>query len=140
MSAAALAPMFPAAMRAMNALETAHSRHPSKVSEVASLLEKSLQAYGRCLLASAGSPVIVDEGESTSIAHKDIAVREAEAHLLWRARLRSALSSVAVGSDASTERCVEVAIREVDHLMFTLDQVLAARGVHCTSVTSGVHA
>ena len=135
---AAITPLFPAAMRAMDALEQAHVRAPSKVSHVASLMEEAMQAYGRCLLASVGSPVITHA--LGALDEKDAAVREAETHLLWRARLRLAVDAVAVGSDPRIEKAVATASREIDHLMYTLDKVLASRNVHCTAVTSGVHA
>jgi hypothetical protein len=128
----AITPLFPAAMRAMDALAPAHARFPAKVAHVASLLEESMQAYGRCLLASAGSPVKHDDTGT--------AVREAEEHMLWRARLRTAVDAVSVGSDAAIEHTVKACEREIDHLMYTLDRVLVSRNVHCSAVSSGIHA
>jgi hypothetical protein len=139
-----LTPQFPAAMRAIDALAPAHIQAPSKVTLVASLLEESMQAYGRCLLASTGVPVstpcMTIDGRTLEASGKDTAVREAENHMMWRARLRSAIDAVAVGGDVRVEQAVATATREVDHLMYTLDKVLAARNVHCTAVASGIHA
>lgn len=146
MSNAFMTPLFPAAVRAVNALEPAHTRFKNKVLHVAELLEEAMQAYGRCLLAKAGAPILqpftCSDGRTIgarSDSGSDAAVREAEEHLMWRGRLRDAVSAVAVGGNACIDRAVERATREIDHLMYTLDTVLAASNVHCLSVASGIH-
>lgn len=134
---------FPAAMRAINALEAAHSYAPTKVKKVATLLEDSMQAYGRCILASAGTPITSScttvDGRVVQTSARDMAVYEAENHMMWRSRLRAAIDEVAIGGNAVLDRAVALATREIDHLMYTLDRVLAVRDVHCSVVASGVH-
>ena len=134
----ALTPLFPAAMRTLNALREAHGRAPVKLDAVAHLLEESIQAYGRCLLASAGTPVLSGDGH-IAVNPSDVAVREAENHMMWRQKLRAAVDSVSLG-DARLEQAVHNAMREVDHLAYTMDKVFAARNIHCSTVSSGVHA
>lgn len=134
---------FPAAMRAINALEPAHRYAPTKVKNVAALLEEAMQAYGRCMLASAGTPVTSScttvDGRVVKTAARDVAVFEAEDHMLWRSRLRNAIDQVAVGGNVVLDRAVSAVTREIDHLMYTLDRVLAVRNIHCSTVASGVH-
>lgn len=127
-----LTPAFPGAMRALNELEPLHQRLPSKVRHTAMVLEACMQAYGRALLATDRSTPTPGEGRTQ-------AVQEAENHMVWRYRLRRCLEAMVVDGDANVEAAVAKCEREIDHLMYTIDLVFAARNVHCTAVASGVH-
>ena len=142
-SGALMTPKFPAAMRAINALAPIHARSPNQVAHVARILEEAMQAYGRCLLASAGSPVTAPhtatDGRVVHPQPRETAVREAETHMLWRERLRASVEALRVVQDETGDRALGAACREIDHLAYTIDRVLAARGVHCVAVASGTH-
>ena len=124
-------PVFPTAMRAINALAPAHASAPQQVVSVAQLLENSMQSYGRCVLASSHG------GGSGSPSSRDKAVREAEDHMIWRGRVRAAINALEVDGRAPTEAVVN-ARRELDRLAYTIDRVLACIGVHCVAVASGL--
>jgi hypothetical protein len=126
---------FPAAIRAIDALAPVHAQEPDKVQNIAALLEGAIQAYGRCLLATAG-----EWSHDGSQHPRDMAVREAEVHMAWRSRLRQAVGEIVVDGTQDTERIVADVLHNVDHLMYTIDEVLAKRDVHCVSVASGLQA
>ena len=123
-----LSPMFPAAVRAIDALHPVHTRNPDGVKGAAEDLEACLQAYGRCLLASSRPE------------NRDESVREAEMHMFLRNRVRASLDELIVNADPPTEESVRTSQRAVDHLMYTIDQVLAKQNVHCVAVSSGLRA
>ena len=126
---------FPAAIRAIDALAPVHAWAPDKVHNIAVLLEGAIQAYGRCLLATAGE-ITQDAAQQP----KDAAVREAEIHMTWRSRLRQAVEELVLDGTRETECIATKALRDIDHLMYTIDEVLASRNVHCVAVSSGLHA
>ena len=122
---------FPAAVRAIDCLSAVHNQAPDKVQMVANLLEECMQAYGRCLLSTS------DSGERSLTG--SVAVREAESHMEWRSRLRSAMREISTDVDAEGCRALERADREIDRLMYTVDEVLGHRDVHCAPIGSGLH-
>lgn len=89
-----------------------------------------MQAYGRCVLASQ------DGGAPAS--ERETAVRQAEDHMLWRGRVRSALAALEIDGRAPIS-ALRSARRELDRLAYTIDRVLARIGVHCVAVASGLH-
>jgi hypothetical protein len=126
-----LSPLFPAALRAVDALAPIHARSPDGVRKVAALVEAMLQAYGRCLLATAGA-------SPSEAREAGVAMREAEKHAGVRARLRAAVGELSVDADERDDAAIARCSREIDHLAHTVDTVLAALDVHCVQVASGL--
>lgn len=121
---------FPSAMRLLAILEPARDHAPSKFALIPQLLEEALQTYSRCLLLADGF------APTGSVS----AVQEAEWHMMWRSKLREAIDAILVDVGQDVADVVSAAVRELDHLMYTLDRVLGLRNVHCVAVASGIHA
>lgn len=122
---------FPPAIRIIDSLEPVFRTSPTKVKHVADVVEDTLQAYGRCILATSSSP---QRGDAF------IATRSAESYRAWRTRLTSALREIETDLDPAQENALTAATRASRDLMFTLDKVLHALDVRCSIVSSGLHA
>lgn len=116
---------FPAAVKVVEALQPLHASAPSKVKRVAEILEETLQAYGRSLIATEKR----DEHEAT---------RAAESYKIWRTRLATALQEVEVEEGGAHEAAIKRASKAARDLAFTSDKVLNKLNVQCSIVASGV--
>jgi hypothetical protein len=93
------------------------------------MVEDTLQAYGRCLLAVQ---------RSAKGGNSQDASRSAESYRAWRTRLHSTLREVEVDVDPSHADAVDLASRAARDLAFTIDRVLNTLGVRCSVVSSGI--
>lgn len=124
---------FPSAMRVAASLQELHARRPSQVSTVAEMVEESLQAYGRCLIA-----VTQKEGGDVSRQAANRSATEAGNHMLWRQRAREAIGALHVDANQDDEDALTRAQRALDDLCYTLDCVMTRLGVRCPALVSGV--
>jgi hypothetical protein len=120
---------FPPALRVVEALQPLYASSPTKVKQVAEMVEDTLQAYGRCLLAIQSSI----QGPNSPDAS-----RSAESYRSWRTRLQTALHEVEVDTDPAHADAVNSAARAARDLAFTIDKVLNTLGVRCSVVSSGI--
>jgi hypothetical protein len=111
---------FPAAIRAVNSLERAHVACPEMVAEFASLVEGSLQSYGRCLLGKNSGDV----------------QRAVEMHLARREQARKCLHAILQSSGQS--KCINSANRELDCLYASIDTVMTAMSIQCPALVSNI--
>ena len=120
---------FPPALRVVESLQPLYTSSPTKVKQIADVVEDTLQAYGRCLLAVQ---------RDTHGANSPNAARSAESYRSWRTRLQSALQEIEVDADPAHDSAVELAMRASRDLTFTIDKVLNSLGVRCSVVSSGI--
>lgn len=121
---------FPTALRIVDALQPVYETSPNKVKKVAELVEETLQAYGRCLLAAS---------RHSGNEHLDATV-SSEAYRIWRSRLMSAFQEIETDLDPDQCGALANAKQAARDLMWTIDKVLSLKNIRCSVVSSGLQA